>query len=265
MTKYFNYLFAVMHFTWSHFLVKLCYGQMPSLLEVQKLEVRPPCLFWVQVAALRFSGNPGVWSQPDISVSRLIPSRLCEYWSRRKDWLFSLLFPKNGKEVSELPESAASAREKEQLVLHWGIWRWRNSLRPVTGRQRRHQTDYQGDAASRENQWQHFSVLQYFGVEIKKSLHPHIPHYFGRKALLLLNCCLASAASHFFFLPLCRTRWCTKHCQYKSREDANHTATFSHRESETFWEAVLSVLKTARRANVKQPKYLPSPFSWLCQ
>lgn len=201
MTKYFNYLFAVMHFTWSHFLVKFCYGQMPALLEVQTdmmASVRPPCLFWVQVAALRFSGNPGVWSQPDISVFRLIPSRLCGYWSRRKDWLFSLLFSKNGKEVSELPESAASAREKEQLVLHREIWRWRNSLRPVIGRQRRHQTDYQGDAASRENQWQHFSVLQYFGVEIKKSLHPHIPHYFGRKALLLLSCCLASAASHFY-------------------------------------------------------------------
>ena len=143
MTKSFNYFFAATHFTWSHFLVNFCSGtiQMAGLLELRSdivVSARPPCLFWMQVAGLRFSGNPGVWSQAAISVSRLIPSRLRGYWSKRKDQPFSLFFPKNKKEVSVLPGSAASAREKEQLGLHWESWR--NSLRQVVGRQRRHQT-----------------------------------------------------------------------------------------------------------------------------
>lgn len=192
-----------MHFTWSHFLVKFCSvtSQMAGLSEREAdimVSPRPPCLFLVQVPGLRVSGNPGEWSQAAISVSRLIPSRLCRYWNRRKDQPFSLSSPKNGKEVNMLPESAASASEKEQFFLHRESCRWRNSLRPVVGRQRRHQTIREMLAAKWENQLQYFSVLGYFEGGNKKSLHPHLPELLWQKSSYVTE--LLSGFSSFSFL-----------------------------------------------------------------
>lgn len=67
-----------------HALVKFCSGTIlvAGLSELWcdiKVLARQPCPFLGAGVGLRFSGNPGVWSQSAVSVSGLIPYRLSEY------------------------------------------------------------------------------------------------------------------------------------------------------------------------------------------
>lgn len=110
-----------MHFTWSHFLVKFYSGTilMVRLLDLRSditVSAKPPCLFWVQVAGLRVSGNPGTWSQAAFQSPCCYPPGYVDTEAGERINNFLCSFQKMGKSV--LPESAASAREKELLVLH---------------------------------------------------------------------------------------------------------------------------------------------------
>lgn len=131
------------------------------------------------------SQSPG-WYHPgsaDAAVGERINPFLCSFQKTGKRFVF--------------PHSAASAREKEQGILHRESWRGRNSFRQAVGRQRRHQTNCQGDTAQWKTQCQQFSVLGYSRGGNKKSLHPNIPELRQKSSCVTELLFLPSVASHF--------------------------------------------------------------------